>query len=87
MASEHHAGHTRTLEQVFEHPMSHNIEWKDVVRLLDAVGTVKEEHNGKFHVTVKDETVILHRPKHDIVETEQLVQIRHFLERAGLKPS
>ena len=31
--------HRDTLAKIFQHPTSHNIEWPDVVSLLNAVGT------------------------------------------------
>ncbi len=40
--------HQRTLNQILQHPVSHNIEWPAcVVPLLEAVGSVKESHYGK----------------------------------------
>jgi hypothetical protein len=89
MASEHRAAsHERTLEQLFQHPLAHNLEWRDLERLLEAVGTVEVEHNGKVRVEVNGQTTILHRPRHkDVADVEQLVEIRHFLERAGVKPA
>jgi hypothetical protein len=91
MASEHRehraASHERTLEQLFQHPVAHNVEWRDVVRLLEAVGSIQEEHNGKLRVEIHGQTTVLHRPRHkDLADVEQLVEIRHFLERAGVKP-
>jgi hypothetical protein len=89
MASEHRAAsHERTLEQLFQHPLAHNVEWRDVVRLLEAVGTLEVEHNGKMRVEINGQTTVLHRPQHkDLADVEQLVEIRHFLERAGVKPA
>ena len=54
--------HRNTLRQIFQHPVSHNIEWSDVLSLLEAIGEVSEEHNGKFKVSVGGETEMLHRP-------------------------
>jgi hypothetical protein len=34
--------HRNTLRQIFQHPVSHNIEWQAVVSLLEAVGSVVE---------------------------------------------
>jgi hypothetical protein len=88
MASEHRAAsHERTLEQLFQHPVAHNVEWRAVVSLLEAVGTIAAEHNGKLRVAINGQTVVLHRPQHkDVADVEQLVEIRHFLERAGVRP-
>ena len=48
---EHLSNHHRTtLRQVFQHPVSHNIEWRSVVSLLEAVGSVEAHHDGKVAV-------------------------------------
>jgi hypothetical protein len=88
MVPEHRAAtHQRTLEMVFEHPMSHNIEWRNIVSLLESIGTVVEGTHDALHVTVNDETVVLRRPKHKDIPEEQLMQLRHFLRRAGVEPA
>ena len=38
--------HRNTLRQIFQHPVSHNIEWHAVVSLLEAIGSVAEHHDG-----------------------------------------
>ena len=40
--------HRNTLRQLFQHPVSHNIDWRAVVSLLEAVGSIVEQHAGKF---------------------------------------
>jgi hypothetical protein len=37
--------HERTLHAVFQHPVSHNLEWRHLMSLLEAIGTVTEGHN------------------------------------------
>ena len=39
--------HRNTLRQIFQHPVSHNIEWHAVTSLLDAIGTVEVHHDGQ----------------------------------------
>jgi hypothetical protein len=80
------ASHQRVLGMLFEHPMSHNIEWRQVVHLLDSLGTTADGTHDSLHVTVNNETIVLHRPKHKDLAEEQIVQIRHFLLRAGIAP-
>jgi len=87
MTSVHRAAsHERILGMLFEHPMSHNIEWNDVVHLLQAIGTAVAGHHDTLHVTINNETVVLHRPKHKALAEDQIMQIRHFLRRAGVEP-
>ena len=50
---EHLSNHHRnTLRQLFQHPVSHNIEWNAVLSLLEAVGSAVEQHGGKVAVTL-----------------------------------
>ena len=44
--------HRDTLQRIVSHPMSGNVEWREALSLLNAVGTVDQEPNGKFKVTV-----------------------------------
>jgi hypothetical protein len=53
--------HRDTLRKLFSHPASGNLEWRQVLSLLEAVGTVSEDHNGKVKVTLGPETEILSR--------------------------
>ena len=81
---EHLTNHHRTtLRQLFEHPVSHNIEWHAVVSLLEAVGSVAEHHDGKVAVTVGSETEFLDRPAHKDIDTQMVVDLRRLLAQAG----
>src|ERR1700683_4385002 len=42
--------HRNTLRQIFQHPVSHNIEWHAVTSLLDAIGSVDVHHDGQVGV-------------------------------------
>ena len=42
------SNHRDTLARIFEHPVSHNIEWQAVLSLLRQVGTVDQEHDGSY---------------------------------------
>jgi hypothetical protein len=79
--------HRDTLEKIFRHPTSANIEWRQVRALLEAVGTATEEHNGKLKVTVGDETEVLQPPRGKDVDEDTIAGLRRLLGRAGLAPS
>ncbi len=79
---DHH--HLSTAETILSHPVSHNIEWRDVLSLLEAIGEVNEEHNGKFKVTVGGETEMLHRPRGKDVGEQMVVDLRRMLGAAGI---
>ena len=75
--------HRDTLLQIFEHPASHNVEWRAVSSLLEAVGSVEQRHDGKYVVRVGNETLVLTRPKHKDIDVQQVVDLRRILTSAG----
>jgi len=78
--------HRDTLDKIFEHPTSHNIEWRAVVSLLEAVGSVVQRHDGKFSVTVGTENVTIEPPRAKDIDTEEVVLLRRMLGNAGYGP-
>ena len=78
--------HRTTLRRIFEHPVSHNIEWDDVLSLLAAVGSTVQDHGGKVAVTVGSETEFLDRPLHKDIGTQTVVDLRRMLSTAGYGP-
>ena len=79
--------HRDTLRQIFEHPVSHNIEWHAVMSLLEAVGTVSVRHDGKVAVKVGTELAFLEPPAGKDVDAQMVVDLRHMLTAAGYTPS
>jgi hypothetical protein len=80
----HIAGHHRdTLLQIFQHPTSHNVEWHDVISLLETVGSVEERHDDMFVFRIGEEREVLRRPKEKDMDTQQLVDLRRMLTSAG----
>jgi len=57
-----------------------------VLSLLEAVGTVTEEHNGNVKVTLGDETEVLRPPREKDVDKDLIVDLRRMLRHAGLEP-
>jgi hypothetical protein len=78
--------HRDTVEKIFSHPSSSNIEWRQVVSLLEAVGSVTHEHNGKLKVTLGPETEVLPVPQGKDVDVQILVDLRRMLTQAGFAP-
>jgi hypothetical protein len=76
------SNHRDTLRKVFQHPVSHNIEWRAVISLLEAVGSV-DYRGGKVAVTVGAATRFFDVPEHKDVDVETIVDLRHFLAAAG----
>jgi hypothetical protein len=76
--------HRNTLDKILRHPASGNVEWRQVRSLLEAVGSVTEEHDGKLKVTLGDETEVLQRPHGKDIGKETIVDLRRMLMRAGI---
>jgi len=75
-----------TLEKIFSHPSSGNIEWRQVLSLLDAIGATHREHNGKLKVTIGPETEVLEPPRGKDVDVQTVVDLRRMLTNAGFAP-
>jgi hypothetical protein len=79
--------HLRTYDRIFQHPISHNLEWRDVRAMLGKISQVDEEHNGNFKVTRNGQTLVLHPPRgKDVTEMDEIMALRHFLERSDAIP-
>jgi len=78
--------HQKTYQHIFQHPMPHNLQWRDVWSLLGAIPDAEavEEANGNLKVSRNGQTLMLHRPRgKDLADKQELMQVRHFLERSG----
>ncbi len=78
--------HRDTVERIFSQPPSRNIEWREVVSLLEAIGSVTHEHNGTLKVSLGPETEVLRAPHGKDVEVQIVVDLRRMLKQAGFAP-
>jgi hypothetical protein len=79
--------HRDTLRQIFEHPSSHNIEWRAVMSLLEAAGTVTVHHDGKVAVKIGPELDFLVPPRGKDIDEQMVVDLRRMLTNAGYRPT
>jgi hypothetical protein len=79
--------HRNTLRQIFQHPVSHNIEWHAVASLLEAIGTVDVHHDGKVTVQVGSDREILEPPVGKDIDEQMVTDLRRMLSRAGYDPA
>jgi hypothetical protein len=79
--------HQRTYDAVFQHPISRNLQWRDVRSMLGALAEMTEERNGNLKFTRNGQTLTVHPPRRkDLSDVQELMQIRHFLERSAAPP-
>lgn len=79
--------HRDTLQQIFRHPASHNIEWRGVMSLLEVVGDVTVRHDGKVAVKIGSELEFLEPPAGKDIDVQMVVDLRRMLRNAGYEGS
>jgi hypothetical protein len=84
MQTELHGAQRRTFDAIFQHPVSRNLHWRDVRSMLNALAEVVDEPNGNLKVALGGQTLVLHPSRDkDVAAVEELMEIRHFLQRSG----
>jgi len=80
--------HQKTLALIFKHPVSANIQWKDVVSLLDALGANVEEREGsRVLISLNGKDMIQHRPHPSpSMDKGAVASMREFLVICGHRP-
>jgi hypothetical protein len=79
--------HRNTLRQIFQHPVSHNIEWHAVTSLLDAIGTLDVHPDGQVAIRVGSESAFLKHPEGKDIDEQMVLDLRRLLSKAGYEPS
>ena len=80
--------HHKVLESLFAHPISANIDFKDVEQtLLDLGATIEEKAGNKVSVSMSGRNLIIHRPHHHTIPKDEVAVIRGFLVDCGIDPS
>jgi hypothetical protein len=77
--------HRAALAKIFQHPVSHNLEWKDAISLMSAVANVEEKHDGKFVITLGSQTQSFERPKHKDLAAQEVLDLRRLLSASGFE--
>lgn len=78
--------HRATVKKIFNHPVSHNIQWHDVLSLLKTVAAVTEGLDGRYTVTLGSETQTFDVPRHNDMDEQQVIDLRRMLRGAGITP-
>ena len=78
--------HRRTLEAIFRHPVAQNLEWTDVVGLIEQIGDAHAKANREFVFEVAGQRHVTHRPHTKDLTSDDVFELRRFLSRAGVSP-
>jgi len=78
--------HRKILHAIFAHPISANIDFKDVEHLLKELGAAIDNKSGsRIGVTLEGHAAAFRHANHSLPK-EEVIQIRKFLESCGVKP-
>ena len=78
----------RTLELIFTHPTSANIQWREIEALFVELGAeVAQREGSRVAVVLFGEVRVFHRP-HPSPNTDKgaVASIRKWLEQHGVEP-
>lgn len=74
--------HVRVLHEIFAHPLSHSLEWREVVSVINEMGSALERHDGKYEFQIGQTKAVFTKPHHKEMETDGIVELRRFLLEA-----
>jgi len=80
--------HQKTLEAIFAHPVSANIQWRAIEALFVELGAeISEREGSRVAVVLFREVRVFHRP-HPSPNTDRgaVASIRKWLEQHGVEP-
>lgn len=81
----HH--HRKILHALFDHPISANISFMDVERLLGELGATLDARSGdRVGVKLNGHTAVFHHEHHSVPKDE-VVNMKHFLSACGVDPA
>lgn len=81
--------HQKTLEQLFAHPTSHNIHWRDVVRMLESLGascTETKQDHLKVVLNGHEMTFRMPHGTHALDSNHEIAALRRYLRQCGIEP-
>lgn len=81
--------HTKTLEKFFKHPICNDIQWHDVMKLLQGLNAEIDTnlHSGKTTVKLNSIEITLPKQTHKVISShKEVIILRHFFEQAGIIP-
>ena len=74
----------KVLHAIFAHPLNANLEMKDIVSVLNALGAeIDAKSKSRLGVMLNGRTTVLHISSQSVLKAE-VMQIRKFLESCGI---
>jgi hypothetical protein len=74
----------KVLHAIFAHPLNANLEMKDIVSVLNALGAeIDAKSKNRLGIMLNGRTTVLHISSQSVLKAE-VMQIRKFLESCGI---
>ena len=74
----------KVLHAIFAHPVNANLDLKDVMGMLTALGAEMDaKTKSRIGITLNGQTTVLHLTQHSLLKAE-VMQISKFLESCGI---
>lgn len=79
--------HRKVLHAIFAHPVSANIDFKDVVSVFEELGgEIDNKQGNRIGVKLNGHSAAFRHAQHDL-PIDEVVQIRKFLATCGVDPN
>jgi hypothetical protein len=79
--------HRKVLHALFDHPISANIDFKEVETMLRELGAEIDNRSGaRIGVKLGNRSAFFHHANHSL-HKDEVVKIKHFLVDCGIDPS
>ena len=78
--------HRSVLDQIFQHPLAHGLEWMDVLGLVKEIGSVEHKANDETCFVIAGERHLFRKPHTKDMPAAMLIDLRHMLRRGGWSP-
>ncbi len=76
----------KTLDALFAHPIATNLDWKDVLTLIQRFGSIEHHRHGNLHVDITDHRLTFKHTNEKQLDKDQVAQLRTFLKDLGITP-
>ena len=78
----------RTLEKLFSHPLSMNLEWNEVRHMLESLGAeIETTPHNHVKIKLKDQAKTFRTFNHKMLgDKNEILELQHLLKDAGLAP-
>jgi len=76
--------HVHMLNELYAHPIAHNIKWQELIPALASIGAVHTDTNGGRHFTRNGHVVVFGHDGHDSLDTEEILKLRHFIRDSAV---